>query len=63
MSNSESESGEVPESILTAAKEIQLSSLPDISRQRYTAVYNNFKKWRKTKKNFFICRRVDNSVF
>ena len=50
MSNSVFESGEVPESILTAAKEIQLSSLRDISRQRYKAVYSNFKKWRKTKK-------------
>ena len=49
MSDSESDS-ELPDFIKKAAKTIQLSLLPAKSKQRYTAAYNDFKKWRKNKK-------------
>ncbi|KYN17763.1 hypothetical protein ALC57_03781 [Trachymyrmex cornetzi] len=48
-SNNENVSENVPPEMLVAAKEIALNSLPIISKQKYTAVYNEFKKWRSTR--------------
>ena len=45
---SDSEPDEIPQDIRETAKAIQLSSLPDKSKMRYTAQYNAFKTWRKT---------------
>ncbi|XP_026673559.1 uncharacterized protein LOC113464959, partial [Ceratina calcarata] len=44
-----SKDDDVPPEMLAAAKEIAFNSLPNISKRKYTIVYNEFKKWRSTK--------------
>lgn len=48
-SDSDDISDNVPPEMIQAAKEIALNSLPYISKQKYTKVYNEFKKWRNAK--------------
>lgn len=49
---------EVPAEILEAAKNVTLNLLPTISRKKYTAVYNEFKKWRSDKKTTSFAEEI-----
>ena len=41
---------DIPADLIEAANDVSLNLLPKTSRRQYTAAYNEFKKWRKTKK-------------
>jgi len=49
LSDSNDMPDDVPSEMLETAKEIHFNSLPQISKQKYTKTYNEFKKWRKAK--------------
>lgn len=49
-SESESVTNEIPPEMLEAAKNVSLNLLPEKSKRQYIATYNDFKKWRKSKK-------------
>ena len=48
----------VPPDILEAAKSVSLNLLPEKSKRQYTASYNQFKKWRQTKKTSSFSEEV-----
>ena len=63
MSDSDDESDVIPSEIRETAKAIQLSSLPDKSRKRYTAQYQLFKSWRKTKLTSSFAKEIISVYF
>ena len=57
--SSENESGEiVSKKIREIAKNVSFDLLPRVSKQLYTASYNNFKKWRKENGSNSFCEDV-----
>ena len=63
MNNVDSESSDdcgeiVPEVLREAAKCASLNLLPEKSRRLYTAAYNAFRKWRKSKGSNSFCEDV-----
>lgn len=48
----------VPFEIQEAAKNISLNLLPEISKRKYTVVYNDFKKWRRSQKTTSFAEEV-----
>lgn len=49
---------DVPTELVEAAKNISLNLLPEKSKRQYTAVYNEFKRWRTTKKTTSFAEEI-----
>ncbi|KAJ8664477.1 hypothetical protein QAD02_006139 [Eretmocerus hayati] len=57
-SDSGSDDEIVPVALRNAAREVELNAMPPKSRQLYTAAYNAFKKWRRSKGTNSFCEDV-----